>query len=143
VYDLDSDQPIRSVHVAGTLSFAPNKDTRLDVGLIKIQPGNDVQEEGFDCEAHLANIEPGKPGPSLEVGRPDRPIDSRRKSTIRRVWFEGMEKQSCPAIVCCGGRMDFHGAPMNRTWLKLGATAKKGDGSVACAEPITGWRPGD
>ena len=38
-----------------------------------------------------------------------------------------MDKQSCPAIVCCGGRMDFHGAPLSRTWVKLGATAKKGD----------------
>jgi len=32
---------------------------------------------------------------------------------------------------------------MNRTWLKLGATAKAGDAAVTLAEPITGWRPGD
>src|SRR6185503_12192884 len=49
----------------------------------------------------------------------------------------------CPAIVCCGGRMDFHGAPLNRTWLKLGAPAKKGDTVVALEEPVTGWRAGD
>ncbi len=36
-YDLSSDQPIRSVHVAGTLAFATDRKTRLDVGLIKIQ----------------------------------------------------------------------------------------------------------
>src|SRR6266540_4152583 len=29
-YDLKSDQVIRSVHVAGTLTFARDKDTRLD-----------------------------------------------------------------------------------------------------------------
>jgi hypothetical protein len=143
VYDLNSDQPIRSVHVAGTLSFAPDKDTLLIVGLIKIQPGDDAQEEGFDCEAHLTDIEPGKPRPALEVGRPDQPIEARHKAIIRLAWFEGMDKQSCPAIVCCGGRMDFHGAPMNRTWLKLGATAKKGDGTVTCSEIVTDWRPGD
>src|SRR5262249_37854411 len=35
-YDLKSEQLIRSIHVAGTLTFAGDKDTRLDVGLIKI-----------------------------------------------------------------------------------------------------------
>src|SRR5687767_9874809 len=37
VYDLDSDQVIRSIHVAGELAFSRDKNTRLDVGLIKIQ----------------------------------------------------------------------------------------------------------
>src|SRR6516164_9239134 len=31
-YDLKSDQVLRSIHVAGTLSFSPDKDTRLDIG---------------------------------------------------------------------------------------------------------------
>ena len=83
VYDLHSDQPIRSVHIAGTLSFAPDKDTLLNVGLIKIQPGDDVREEGFDCEAHPSDLEPGKPRPALEVGKPGRPIDAGHKATIR------------------------------------------------------------
>src|SRR5262249_10209774 len=39
-FDLKSDQVIRSIHVAGTLTFAPDKDTRLEVGLIRIQPGD-------------------------------------------------------------------------------------------------------
>src|SRR5262245_15953247 len=42
VYDVKSDQAIRSIHVAGTLTFAPDRDTRLDVGLIKIQPGDNA-----------------------------------------------------------------------------------------------------
>src|SRR5262245_20921716 len=67
-YDAKSDAVIRSVHVAGTLSFAPDKDTRLDVGLIKIQPGDDPSEDGFNCEAHLAPPPPGKPVPALDVG---------------------------------------------------------------------------
>src|ERR1019366_1148820 len=32
-YDMKSDRVIRSIHVAGTLRFSPDKDTRLDVGL--------------------------------------------------------------------------------------------------------------
>ena len=39
--------------------------------------------------------------------------------------------------------MDFHGAPMSRTWMKLGATASKGAGQVTLADPVTGWRVGD
>src|SRR5207253_2204917 len=73
----------------------------------------------------------------------DRAIDARYKALIRLVYMEGMDKLSCPAIVCCGGRMDFHGAPMSRTWVKLGATAKKDDSAVKLAEPVQGWRAGD
>src|SRR5262245_22924 len=32
-YDVKSDRVIRSIHVAGTLTFARDRDTRLDVGL--------------------------------------------------------------------------------------------------------------
>src|SRR5262249_21358555 len=56
---------------------------------------------------------------------------------------EGMNKESCPAIVCCGGRMDLHGTTMNRTWVKLGATAQANERTISLAEPVTGWRVGD
>jgi hypothetical protein len=51
VYDLQSEQPIRLVHVAGTLTFDRQKDTRLDVGLIKIQAGN-----GREAKATAGNF---------------------------------------------------------------------------------------
>jgi hypothetical protein len=38
VYDVASDAVIRGVNVAGELTFATDRDTRLNVGLIKIQP---------------------------------------------------------------------------------------------------------
>jgi hypothetical protein len=142
-YDLNSGQVIRSIHVAGTLTFAGARDTRLDVGLIKVQPGEEATEEGFDCDAHAAEPEPGKPRPALEVGTPDQPIDAKHTALIRLTYVTGLDKQSCPAIVCCGGRMDFHGSPLSRSWVKLGATAKKGDSTVVLAEPSTGWKAGD
>src|SRR5262245_8815373 len=55
VYDVHSDRALRSIHVAGTLSFARDRNTRLDVGLIKIQPGDDASENGFDCDEHIAD----------------------------------------------------------------------------------------
>src|SRR5262245_6065367 len=142
-YNVKSEQPIRMIHVAGTLSFALDRDTRLDVGLIKIQAGEEASEDGFDCDAHAGGPEPGKPRPALEVGTPERPIEAGHTALIRLAYVDGLDKQSCPAIVCCGGRMDFHGAPLSRSWVKLGATAKKGDNTVTLAEPVTGWKAGD
>lgn len=143
IYDLQSDKAYRVVQVAGVLGFAPDCDTRLEVGLLKIQPGEEVSENGFDCQAHVPAPDPSRPLPALEVGTAVRPIEANHKALIRLVYFAGMDRESCPAIVCCGGRMDFHGAPMNRTWVKLANTAKKGDRSVTLAEPVTGWRKGD
>ena len=62
---------------------------------------------------------------------------------IRLHYLEGMDRKSCPAVVCCGGRMDFHGAPLSRAWVKLGATARKGEAAVTLAEPGQGWKAGD
>jgi hypothetical protein len=134
---------IRSIHVAGTLTFARDRDTLLDVGLVKVQPGDDASENGFDCDAHLPEAKAGVPAAALEVGTPNQPIPAKYTATIRLRPFEGMDQESCPAIVCCGGRMDFHGAPLSRTWVKLGAPARAGASEVTLAEPVTGWRAGD
>jgi hypothetical protein len=142
-YDLASDRPIRSIHVAGTLTFATDRDTRLDVGLIKIQPGDDAREGGFTCDAHLGERDPTLPRPALLVGTPERPVAPSATARIRLVALDGMDPESCPAIVCCGGRMEFHGAPMSRTWVKLGRTIKTGEAAAILAEPVSGWRLND
>jgi hypothetical protein len=143
VYDIQSEAPFRSVLIAGTLHFETDRDTRLDVGVINIQAGEEVAETGFDCDAHLPSPDPGKPRPALEVGTAEEPIPAGRTATIRLAPVDGMDPKSCPALVCCGGRMDFYGAPMSRTWIKLGAPVKAGDAEITLAEPVTGWRPGD
>jgi hypothetical protein len=140
-YDLKSDAVVRGINVAGTLAFATDKDTVLNVGLIKIQPGEEYSEDGFDCDGHAAKPEAGKPVPALLVGTPDAPIV--KAALIRLHHVEGMNKETCPAIVCCGGRMDFHGQPLSRAWVKLGAAAKPGDTLVSLAEEVKGWKAGD
>src|SRR6185437_5830784 len=70
-------------------------------------------------------------------------IDATHSATIRLAYIPGMDRQTCPAIICCGGRMDLHGAAMNRTWVKLGLTATEGSLDVTLGEPVTGWRVGD
>lgn len=144
VYDAKSDDVIRFIHVAGTLSFAPDRDTVLNVGLVKIQAGGEATEDGFDCDAH-SSPSPAVSGPraALLVGTPEQPIGPKHAALIRLHYVQGHDKQSCPAIVNCGGRMDLHGTPMNRTWLKLGANAAKGDVNITLEEPVVGWRVGD
>jgi G8 domain len=142
-YDLDSAPAIRFVHVAGILTFAADRNTQLDVGLLKIELGENASEDGFDCDAHATQVDPSLPRPALLVGTPERPIGPEWKARIRLVWFEDLDRQTCPAIVCCGARMEFHGTPMSRTWVKLGQTARKGDGTVLLAEAVAGWRVGD
>src|SRR5262245_57654922 len=41
IYDAKSTDVIRGITVAGTLSFAPDKDTELNVGLIRIERRED------------------------------------------------------------------------------------------------------
>ncbi len=142
VYDGNSEAIVRGVTISGVLTFATDRDTRLEVGLIVIRPGDQYTEEGFDCDAHL---EPTKQPsrPALEVGSLDQPIGVKYTAKIRLHHVPGMNKESCPAIVACAGRWDSHGAAMNRTWVKLGANAKAGDGALTLGEEVTGWKIGD
>jgi len=142
-YDVKSDAKIRFVHIAGTLSFAPDKDTRLVTGLIRIEASEEAREEGFNCDTDAHAEHAHGPKPALLVGTPEQPIAADHKAEIRLALCDGQDPQSFPAIVCCAARMELHGAPMNRTWLKLGATVAKGASEVTLEEPVTGWRVGD
>ncbi len=148
IYDVLSDRAIRMVHVAGVLTFSRDRSTRLDVGLLRIEAGDEAAEDGFECDAHEGNDD-GERGerllerPALEIGTPESPIPAGVTATIRLTAFEGMNPETLPAIVNCAGRWDVHGAPMSRTWVKLGATAKRGDAAVILAEEVTGWKVGD
>ncbi|QOV88298.1 G8 domain-containing protein [Humisphaera borealis] len=154
-YDIITSQPLRSVHIAGLLTFSRERNTRLDVGLLKVQEGEDVSETGFDCTAHIRpavavpqpdNTVADMLAPTrgaLEVGTAQDPIPAGVSAVIRLTAFEGADRSSLPAIVCCGGRMDFHGAPMSQTWTRLGSAVAKGDGAVSLLDTVTGWHVGD
>src|SRR6185436_1716671 len=92
---------------------------------------------------NVGEVDPKAPRASLLVGTPEQPVAAGQTALIRLVFVEGMNKESCPAIVCCAGRMDFHGTPLSRTWVKLGATAAKGSRNVTLAEEVKGWKVGD
>src|SRR5436190_659041 len=98
-YDVKSDAAIRAVQIGGTLTFARDRDTLLCAGLVRIAPGETFMENGFDCEAHLPKLEAGQTLPALEIGTAEEPIPAGTKATIRLVYCEGHNKESCQAVV--------------------------------------------
>lgn len=143
VYDISSNAVIRVVTVAGTLRFSREKDTKICAALIKVQSSEDISEDGFDCHGPIVkSITPG-PRPLLEIGSADAPISADHTALIRLTYIEGMNKESCPALVCCDGRMEIHGAPLSHSWVKLGNNVNPGSNEIELAEPVTGWKPGD
>jgi len=153
VYDVSSDDVIHSIRVAGTLSFSKDRDTVLNVGDIRVQPGmakdagsgvDDVEKNG---ESH-GRGKHAKPMPgmkaALELGTSAEPVPESHTAKIRLHFIEGNDETESPAIVCRpGGRFDVHGAPMDRTWVKLGASLKAGDETVTLSAEVSGWRIGD
>jgi hypothetical protein len=106
-YDLDSTQAVRVVHVAGTLAFARDRSTRLNVGLLKIQPGEACAEDGFNCHeaSEIPDAADSKmPQAALEIGTPENPLPARYTALIQLVSFEGMDSNTLPALINCGGR---------------------------------------
>lgn len=148
-YDVKSEAVLRLVQVVGRLDFARDRDTELNVGVLKVQNSDTCSESGFACDFQGANLagEPLKPGegvlPVLTVGTPEAPIPAEHTARIRLHYLQGMNQEDAPALVCCSARMELHGAPLSRTWVKLGRSAAEGDSSVTLAEPVTGWRVGD
>ncbi len=140
--DTVAKQPIRLVQVVGTLSFSRGCNTELNVGILKVQNSDVCSESGFACTFHNAG-KPGGPMPTLEIGTSERPIPAKYTARIRLHFFPGMNKDDAPAIACCSARMEIHGAPMNRTWVELGADVKAGGSTVILSEPVTGWKKGD
>ena len=73
-YDVASDDVIRLLQVAGELHFARDRNTTLNVGLLKVQNSENCSENGFRCDLP-AITEAGEPSASpagvtaaLEVG---------------------------------------------------------------------------
>lgn len=149
VYDVKSDDVIRMIQVVGTLTFARDRDTLLNVGIVKVQASETCSESGFACDfAHATaagepTLAPTGPVPALEVGTLADPIPAEYTARIRLHYLNGMEKDDAPALACCSARIDLHGAPMSRTWVDLGADADKGDTEVLLSEDVAGWRVGD
>ncbi len=113
---------LRLVPIVGTLSFARDRDTELNVSLIKVQNSDTCSESGFSSDFSEVNAA-GEPGGATQGEDADarnryaRTTDpAEHTARIRLHHLEGMNKDDAPALVCCSAQMDLQGAPMNRTW---------------------------
>ena len=105
-YDVNSDVALRMLHVAGTLAFSREVSTLLDVGLIKIEPGETTTEDGFNCHDDAPSPPAGASMPVLEIGTLASPIPNGVNATIRLRHFKGTNPETLPAIIACtNGRM--------------------------------------
>ena len=131
------------MQIAGELEFARDRNTVLDAGLVTITASEEPSEQGFDCHAVMEEMAEGKSRPALFIGRPGAPHPAEFTAVIRLRYLDGMDRVSCRALVCCGGRMELHGTPMPRTWVKLKRGVEPGTTSLALAESVEGWKEGD
>lgn len=145
-YDVISKNLVRLVQVAGTLEFARNRDTELNVGLLTIQHSDACSEHGFACEFEGAETGPTTSDadwPTLLIGTADTPIPAEHSAKVRLHFLEGMNREDAPAIACCSGRMEIHGAPLSCSWTKLDGDLSPGDRTLLLSTPVTGWKAGD
>jgi hypothetical protein len=143
-FDARTTPTIRLIQVAGTMDFARDRSTELNVGLLKVQAGTHCTERGFACDftkAHTASTNAKLP--TLEIGTLQKPIPAEHTARIRLHYITGMDTRDAPALVCCSARMEIHGTPLKRTWLKLDANVNPGDIRVSVVNDVPGWRVGD
>lgn len=144
LYDGASTNVVRLIQVVGTLAFAQDRNTELNVGILKVQDSDDCSETGFACDLAKKNAEgQALELPALEVGTLAAPLPREFTARIRLHHTDGLDSKDGPALVCCSARMDLHGAPMSRTWVKLGANAGVAAKVLTLSEPVEGWRVGD
>ena len=140
------DDVIRLVQIVGTLRFAQDVDTLLNVGLMTIQHTEECSEQGFACEFEGASEGPTTPEeqwPSLIVGTPHSPIPSQHTARIRLHYLEGMDKKMHRQSPAVPDGWRSTAVPLSRSWVKLGKDAQAGASQVTLCELPSGWRVGD
>ncbi|MCB0291345.1 MAG: hypothetical protein KDH97_13915 [Calditrichaeota bacterium] len=142
LYDVASSEEIRTIHIRGKLEFSRSTNTQLDAGMIIITTAATV-DFNANCSMHQHGPHwEGVPLPALEVGSTDNPIPDGITARIRLKHFSGFDPDCAPGIICYNGRMDFHGKPVNKTWVKIAQSAMEGENTVTVAEAVD-WQPGD
>jgi hypothetical protein len=126
-YDVYSDVEVGRLLIRGTLIFARNRNTRLDVGNVIVDSG------GY-----------------LEMGTAADPIPVTYTAEIRFVISstatctggEMFVERDTGLWVFGGGRWEAHGAPVRVTWTKLFARAAAGVSVLRVVDDVTDWQPG-
>ena len=140
--------PIRSIHVAGTLEFDPDRDTLLTVGLIKVQAGDDLDESGLDVHGGMAGVQvDGRDArrPALLVGTARRPIAAGRSAVIRLADRRRARPGGLPGDPLPRGADGVPRRPgePHLDQARRDRRGRLGFDSVVLDRPTEGWRVGD
>ncbi|MGN6504316.1 MAG: G8 domain-containing protein [Tepidisphaeraceae bacterium] len=147
-YDVVSPETLFAVHVAGTLDFATDRDTQMNVGLLLVKPGDDGSDGNFVGNAHPGHAHhhmamPDAPPATLRIGSTTQPVAAEHRALIRLTHVPGTDANAYPALIDMGGTLELHGSPVNHSWMKLRSTASAGSTQITLADAVTGWRAGD
>jgi hypothetical protein len=124
-YDVFSDVEIGRLQIQGTLTYARDRFTRLDVGNVIVDRGG-----------------------ALDMGNPSNPIPPTVTAELRLVIPAGATCTGGTSFVegdigvWNSGRWDLHGAPLRVTWTKLTAPAVPGALLLNVYDDVTDWQPG-
>ncbi len=126
-YDVHSDVEVGRLRIQGSLVFARDRYTRLDVGNVIVDSG------GY-----------------LEMGTTAAPIPATAVAELRFAISPaaactggtGFVEQDTGLWVFNGGRWEVHGAPVRVTWTKLVSPVTPGTTALQVADDVSDWQPG-
>jgi len=124
-YDIYSDVEVGRLQIQGSLIFARNRHTRLDVGNVIVDRGG-----------------------TLDMGNPADPIPVTARAELQLVIQSGAACTGGSGFiesdtgVWVYGRWNVHGAPVRVTWTKATAPVSAGASSLQVADDVTDWQPG-
>ncbi len=144
LYDVATEDVLPVLHVEGALVFDRDQDTELHVGVLMVGAERATAGAGV-ADVHDHDALPEHTALArLEIGTTNEPLPANVTARIVLHYVEGADKEEAPVLTCRpGGRVDFHGAPMSRTWLDLGGDAKPGETTITLSAEVTGWAVGD
>lgn len=145
-YDRVDSAVFPAIRVSGRLVFARDRDTELHVGDLRVQPGLTPEAGVDDIDDHDHGHDQRHQGAEgvLEIGTAADPVPREFSARIVLHHVEGANPDNSPAIIARpGGRMEFHGHPLQRTWLKLATDTAIGDTSVLADGDVSDWQAGD
>ena len=126
-YDVNSEAEIVEITIDGALTFSRLATTKLVVGQITVTEGG-LLEVG-------AELSPIPDGVTATIVLVDLPSEA---YTVNHD-----QERMAPVIHAHGGRVEMHGAPKAKTWIKLAQDANAGTKQIVLSEEMKDWRVGD
>ena len=125
IFNIESSNTIRTLLVNGTLDFSTTRNTRMIASLIVISENPDFNVDNDSCSHNHSGGHQHGVGAAFRVGTVENPIPAGVNATVTLKYVSGLDQNCAPGIIAHGGAMEFHGADIGQTWVKLGKNFRK------------------